>query len=114
MNIDFESELINNFKTRNIELTFFETLEETKNKIIELIPKKSTVGIGNSKTLKDMNISQVLNERGNIVFDKTLAKNKEESKAMKKKSLLSDWFITGTNAISKDGHIVNIDLVVID
>lgn len=77
--------------------------------MIELIPPDSSVGVGNSKTLKDMNISKLLKERGNIVFDKTLAENKAESEQVKKKSLLADWYITGTNAVSKEGHIVNID-----
>lgn len=101
--------IIDNFKARNIEATFVETLEEVKDRIVELIPIESSVGIGNSKTLKEMEISKLLMERGNTVFDKTIATSKEESKLLKKKSLLSDWYITGTNAISKEGHIVNID-----
>ncbi|RKD32462.1 lactate utilization protein [Thermohalobacter berrensis] len=105
----YNIEIIKNFKSRNIEVTFFKTLEDVKDKILDLIPINSTVGIGNSKTLKEMDISRLLCERGNTVFDKTLAKSKKESKHIKKKSLLTDWYITGTNAISKDGHIVNID-----
>lgn len=104
-----QSEIIRNFKSRNIEVAFFKTLEDVKDKILDLIPINSTVGIGNSRTLKEMDISRTLTERGNTVFDKTLAKSKEESKKIKKKSLLTDWYITGTNAISKDGYIVNID-----
>lgn len=38
-----------------------------------------------------------------------MAKSEAESELIKKRSLLSDWYITGTNAISKEGHIVNID-----
>lgn len=109
MNENIKTEITKNFKSRNIEVTFFETLEEVKDKIIELIPVNCTVGFGNSRTLRDMNISRLLMERGNIVYDKTLAESKEESKQIKKKSLLSDWYITGTNAISKEGHLVNID-----
>ncbi|MCQ1531807.1 lactate utilization protein [Lutispora saccharofermentans] len=109
MDDNMKSEMIKNFKSRNIEVSFFETLEEAKDRMIELIPPDSSVGVGNSKTLKDMNISKLLKERGNIVFDKTLAENKAESEQVKKKSLLADWYITGTNAVSKEGHIVNID-----
>jgi len=109
MDKSMELEIIKNFKSRNIDVTFFETLEQAKDRIIELIPIECSVGIGNSKTLKEINISKLLNERGNVVFDKTLAESKEESNQMKKKSLLSDWYITGTNAISKEGHVVNID-----
>ncbi len=109
MDENMKLEITKNFKSRNIEVAFFETLDNVKDKINELIPTDCSVGIGNSKTMKDMNILKILRERGNIVFDKTLGETKEESKQIKKKSLLSDWYITGTNAISKEGHIVNID-----
>lgn len=109
MDDNMKSEMIKNFKSRNIEVSFFQTLEEAKDRMIELIPPDSSVGVGNSKTLKDMNIAKLLKKRGNIVFDKTLAENKAESEQVKKKSLLADWYITGTNAVSKEGHIVNID-----
>jgi len=56
-----------------------------------------------------MQISQELKARGNTVYDKTLAKTKEESVMLKKKAMLTDWYITGSNAISVEGHIVNID-----
>jgi len=109
MDKNIELEVIKNFKSRNIDVTFFETLEEAKDRIFELIPVDCSVGVGNSKTLKEINISKLLKERGNLLFDKTLAESKEESNQIKKKSLLSDWYITGTNAISKEGHVVNID-----
>jgi len=38
-----------------------------------------------------------------------MAMNKEESKQIKKKALTADWYVTGTNAISLEGHIVNVD-----
>ena len=109
MNTEIKEEIIKNFKSRNVDVTFFETLNDVKGRINELIPENCSVGIGNSKTLKEMNISEILRERGNLIFDKTLAQSKEEVNQIKKKSLLSDWYITGTNAISKQGHIVNID-----
>jgi len=101
--------LISNLAMRNIEGYFFTSFEEAKIRIKEMIPVDETIGIGNSITLKNMNISPELKDRGNIVYDKTFAKTKEESKELKKKSLLVDWYITGTNAISMEGHIVNMD-----
>ena len=46
---------------------------------------------------------------GNVVFDKTTAPNKLESKELSRKAIFADWYISGTNAISGEGHIVNID-----
>jgi len=105
---EFE-QINNNFSKRNIEAYYFKNLDEVKEKILSTIPKDNTVGFGNSGTLKQMDISNELFKRGNIVYNKTLAQSKKETVRLKKKALLSDWYLTGTNAISTEGHIVNID-----
>lgn len=76
---------------------------------MRVIPSDALIGIGNSVTLKKISISKLLSDRGNTVYDKTLAKSKDESKKLKKMSLVTDWYLTGSNAISKEGQIVNID-----
>ena len=101
--------IINNFDKRNIDVNYFEDLDKMKYEIFNIIPSNCSIGIGNSKTLKEMKISEELSNRGNKVLDKTLVENKKESKNIKKKSLLTNWYITGTNAVSSEGHIVNID-----
>ena len=101
--------LINNFKLRNIEVSYFDTIQDASNNILKLIPIECTVGIGHSSSLKEMNITNLLIERGNVVFDKELATSKEECKTLKKKALLTDWYISGSNAVSEDGRIVNVD-----
>lgn len=106
---DYINTLIKNFSSRNITAKYFNNLDEVRNEILQIIEKDATIGIGNSQTLKDIGISIALANRGNTVYDKTMAKSKEESKVLKKKSLLTDWYITGTNALSLEGHIVNID-----
>lgn len=101
--------LISNLGRRNIDAYYFENIEQARDKVVEIIPLDSTIGIGNSQTLINMNISKILSERGNVVFDKTMAKSKDEITEQKRKSLLADWYITGTSAISEEGHLVNID-----
>lgn len=101
--------LIENFKLRNIEVQYFDALEDVKSHILNIVPIECTIGIGHSATLQRINITNCLLERGNIVYDKELAKNPEECKFLKKKSLTTDCYITGSNAISLDGRIVNVD-----
>lgn len=101
--------LISNLELRNIDAFFIESFDEASNKILKMIPDDCTVGVGHSITVQDSGIVRKLIERGNTVFDKTMAMNKEESKQIKKKALTANWYITGTNAISLQGHIVNID-----
>ena len=101
--------LIDNFRLRNIKVEYFENLQEVKKTILFLVPKDCTVGIGHSATLEKMKITEELLQRGTRVYDKELAMDKLECKNIKKKALLSDWYITGSNAISEDGRIVNVD-----
>lgn len=109
MDINLMEKMRDNFNNRNIEVQFYENIHELKDNILNIIPLECKVGIGNSATLKKIGISDELSNRGNLVYDKTKASNELEVNTLKKKSLLSDWYISGSNAISVDGHIVNID-----
>ena len=108
MQIDLER-LKESFRKRNIEAISFETLDAAKAHILNTVPVDCTIGIGHSGTLQNMNLTNTLLERGNAVYDKELAHDSSACKALKKKALLADWYITGSNAVSMDGRIVNVD-----
>lgn len=109
MDINIVNKLKENFSMRNIEVEYFEDLSEVKNHILKIVDKECTIGIGHSATIQKMNIVESLMDRGNIVYDKELAKTKEECKLLKKKALITDWYITGSNAVTLDGRIINVD-----
>lgn len=109
MDIEIKNNIINNFKGRNIEVFIFDNIREAKERILQLIPEEASVGIGHSATLEVMKLTALLSERGNQVYDKTLAGSQSESKALKKQALLADWYVSGANALSMEGHIVNMD-----
>lgn len=98
-----------NFKSKGIEVIYFDYIEEAKEYILTTISETCTVGIGHSATLQRMDIVKQLIERGNTVFDKELAKDHDECVVLKKKALTADWYVTGSNAVSEDGRIVNVD-----
>jgi len=62
------------------------------------------VSTGLFHALKDDERFEVLN-----TFDRSLAA--EESMALRRKSLLVDLFITGTNGVTEDGQLVNLDMI---
>lgn len=101
--------LIKNLKQRNIDAFYMESFREVNERLLQMIPGDCTIGIGHSITVQSSGVVEKLIERGNIVLDKTRAKDKEESNQIKKKALTADWYITGTNAVSVEGHIVNVD-----
>jgi len=102
-------ELESNFKNRKIIVKWFDNLQEVKSYFLSQIPTEATIGIGNSQTLKLMKLVEAFLDRGNTVYDKTLGSTLEEIKALKRKALLTDYYISSANAISEDGRIVNID-----
>lgn len=109
MDIEKLNKLKENFKNRNIDVEYFDALEDVKLYILNKVPLDCKVGIGHSATLQKMNITNLLIQRGNIVYDKELTINKYESNTIKRKSLLSDWYISGSNAVTVDGRIINVD-----
>lgn len=48
--------IVRNFRVRNINVEFFNSLEDCKGRILEIVSEEKTIGIGNSVTLKKMNI----------------------------------------------------------
>ena len=102
-------ELQDNFEKRNIDVLWFNTFDEINKFLLKQIPSSAKVGIGNSMTLKSMELTKHLSGRGNIVLDKTFGKTQEEIKELKRNSLLADFYISSSNAVSIDGRIINID-----
>lgn len=64
----------------------------------------SFVATGLFHELKDNPDIEVLN-----TFDTSLSK--EEMMDLRRRSLMTDLFITGTNAVTEAGHLVNLDMV---
>ncbi len=101
--------LEHNFLRRNIEVLWFDAFTDVKDYLLHKIPTDATIGIGHSKTLQNIGVTEAFQSRGNIVFDKELGTNDHEVRLLKRKSLLADCYISGSNAVSVDGRIVNID-----
>ena len=102
-------ELESNFLKRNIGVLWFATFDDAKEYLLETIPSDSAVGIGHSQTLQGIELTEALQNKGNIVFDKELGTTHEEIKLLKRNALLADYYISSANAVSVDGRIVNID-----
>jgi len=101
--------LIKALNSRGFEAYYFETEAEAADKIFSLIPKNHTVSWGGSMTLVNMGIQERLVKEGYSVLDRDKAASPEERQDIMRRALLSDTFLTSTNAISEDGWLVNID-----
>jgi hypothetical protein len=86
---------------------YAETPEEAKGILFEkILPKGVSVGLGGSETLNAMDILPVLRNGDYHLFDRY---NCTDHFEVCRDSLMADYFITGANALTINGEMVNID-----
>lgn len=103
------NEIIANLKKRHFDAYYFDTKEEAADFAISLIGKDDTVGWGGSVTMSELSLLDKLKEKGIATVNRDIAKNPDERFDLMRKALLSDVFLMSSNAVSKDGILVNID-----
>ena len=96
-------------QSRFFEAWYFSECSEAVEKVFSLIPKTDTVSWGGSLTTTGLNLTAMAAEKGYKVIDRDKAGSPEERVELMRQSLLCDTYLTGTNAISEDGQLVNID-----
>jgi hypothetical protein len=103
-------ELIKKLGENNISAFYVENRKQAFEKVMSMIPECSVVGFGDSLTLRQIGVVDAL-ERGNYTFLNPWKPGTgiEENIKIKKQALTSDVFVTGTNALTLDGKIVNTD-----
>lgn len=101
--------LVKNLQSRNFEAYYCATREEALDKALELIPTGSVVGWGGATSAVQIGLIDVMKAGNYREIDRDKAADPEERTQLMRQCLLSDVFITGANAISMDGQMVNID-----
>lgn len=104
------AKVVDALKKNNFTAAYFKTRDEAVKHILEMIPSQESVGVGGSWTIQELGLWDILEDRGNTVFNHNKpGLSPEESLALRHKQLSCDVFITSTNAITLDGKIVNVD-----
>lgn len=94
---------------RHFEAYYCPDCAEALEKILELIPQDHVVSWGGAATVDELGVKEALRQRGQAVIDRDTAKDAQERQQMLKQALTCDTFLMGSNAISADGQLVNID-----
>jgi len=100
----------------NFEVFIAENTDEAKSVVLEkIIPEiaPKSVSWGGSLTFVATGLYDVLKNDNDLnvldTYDKTLSP--EESLERRRQSLLVDLFITGSNAVTESGQLVNLDMI---
>jgi len=102
--------VIENLKKRNMVGIYYESSQQAVEEIIKMIPKGSLVGLGGSETIIESGLIDELRKSDIRLLDRyKKGLSKEEINKMRREALMSDVFITSSNAVTVDGKLVNID-----
>jgi hypothetical protein len=108
---------LSSLRSRHINGIFAQTSEEASEKILTLIPPNATVGVGDSTTMHQMGILEALGKRGSKVLNPFEPKGeatgadefRKRNTRLRQEATICDVFLTGTNALTRDGRLVNLD-----
>lgn len=101
---------IDALKKNNINVLRFQTGAEAKDAALKMIPGGSSVAFGGSATTAQIGLMDALRSGGyNLIDAYASGVPREEAVERRRLGLLADYFITGTNAITESGELVNID-----
>lgn len=102
--------LIRNLKKNNMRGVYVKNTPELIEKISELIPEGHKVGCGDSVTLEQTGVFEFLRNGNYIFYDKHQpGLRPEEKRALYLQNFSADTFVTGTNGVTLDGTLFNID-----
>jgi hypothetical protein len=101
--------LVKNLKARHFDAWYCNTKEEALAKALELIPEGSSVGWGGAMSAQQIGLMNALHAGNYNPIDRDLCNTPEEKAQAMKTAMFADFFLTGANALSLDGQMVNID-----
>ena len=101
--------LAENLKKRHFEAYYCENKAQALEKAMELIPDGVTIGWGGAMSAQQIGLFDALKSRKVTLLDRDKASDAQERTSLMKRSLTADVFLTGANALSLDGQMVNID-----
>lgn len=101
--------VIRQFEKRGMRGFYCETKEEAAAMIKEMIPSGSSVTWSGSETLVEAGVFTALSADDYELIDRKSASTPEESRALYGRIVCADYFLTGTNAFTLGGELINVD-----
>ena len=96
-------------ESRGFEACYVSTKEEALAQALAWIPADAVIAWGGSVTMQEIGLMDEVKSGKYQVIDRDKAKDPAEKVELMRQSLLCDVYLTGSNAISQDGQLVNVD-----
>ena len=101
--------IIKNLEKRQMEGYYCKDKASAIKKALELIPNGASVSYGGSMTVIETGLMNALKNGNYNLIIRENAKTLEEQRKLYSEVCASDFFLMGTNAITLDGELINID-----
>lgn len=97
-------------RRNDFDAVYCKSAAEAAEEVLRLVPENGTVGLGGSWTVKELGVVEKLKARGNTILDHGApGLENEERVRIRRAQLTADAFLTGSNAVTMDGRLVNTD-----
>lgn len=102
--------LIENLNKRHMEGHYFRTKDELLDYLNNELQSGEKIASGGSETLKELGVISYINNRNDLHYlDRNKAADREGVLELMREAFTCDSYFLSTNAISRDGVLVNID-----
>lgn len=101
--------LLKNLTSRGFEAYYCVDKDQARAKALELIPEGASVGWGGCASAEQIGLVDAVRKGNYTAMDRDTAATPQERVKIMKQCLGADVFLTGANALSLDGQMVNID-----
>lgn len=97
-------------RKNNFEAVFIPDSKSACEEVLKQIPDGATVGVGGSVTLLQIGLLDRLEKRNiDFIWPMKQGKTPDEVLDRVRKSFSADLFLSGTNAVTEDGKLFNVD-----
>lgn len=108
-NANAAATIIKGLQKRNMEGYFCETKEEAVEKALSLMPEGSVISWGGSMSIGECGLMDAIKEKDYTLIDRMTATTPQERREIYAKTVMADYYLMSTNAITMEGELVNID-----
>lgn len=103
------NEIVEVLKNKKYNALYAEDLQQARQILLDMIPENASIALGGSVTLGQMDIIDTFREGKYQFFDRYQKSSFPETVEVMRQSMLADYLVTSTNAITRNGELVNVD-----
>jgi len=101
--------IIKNLQKRNMEGYYFEDSASCVKAITDMMEEGAVISWGGSMSVNECGLMDAIQGGKYTLIDRMTAKSPEEAREIFAKTVLADYYLMSTNAITLDGELINID-----